>query len=38
MLTIAILLTVRTVLKKKYPEMIERIDAFVKRKVGVQLP
>lgn len=38
MMTVVILLTVRSILKKRYPVMIERLDAFVKCKLGVQLP
>lgn len=38
MVTIAILLTVRIYLKKRYPGLILKVDTFIKRKVGIQLP
>lgn len=38
MMTIAILLATRIFLKKRYPSFILKVDAFVKRKMGVQLP
>lgn len=38
MMTIAIFLTARIFLKKRYPGFIERVDTIIKSKLGIQLP
>ncbi len=38
MLTMVILVSLRVLMKKRYPLLIERLDAFIKRKIGLQLP
>lgn len=38
MLTIAIIISLRALLKKRYPLIIARVDAFIKSKIGLQLP
>ncbi len=38
MMTIAILLTARIFLKKRFPLLIERVDILVRSKLGIQLP